>query len=251
MEFFKPVLVLCIVAFGLKHSARILKRISILQRIRRHLYDAPVFAYDLVDCYVRFQGRVETPNGHRSPLFQRACVFYQAKIFAEWRTKLKKPQRGTTLNRKTLYTDQPPLPFITLISEQGSVLLDLAAFMRRGNVLGWITEKSQASRCPEICADKASAKYRTYIVREDRISAGDTVLIYGKLRQDRNGQLMLTAPGVAEYPGVLLAGMTHAQRPRRNLPAELGSKLFRAKLALFFYGLLTTGVLIWFAYFRT
>lgn len=207
------------------------KKTLLLKNARRHLNDAPAFALDLTDCYVKFHGRVVTPNQDTTPLQHQPCVLYQTKIFAEWQTKLKKPQKGMTTNRKTLYSNQSAVsvPLELLGSDGTPVSVDFNAFDQTGNMVELSSDKSKSARCPEICADQAQTKYQHYVTVENWLESNATVMIYGKLEKSQTGKLSLAPTKRAAYPTVFKVN----SKSGRKLDVELGKKLFRSKLGIF------------------
>jgi hypothetical protein len=209
------------------------KKARLLKKARQHLNDAPAFAPDLTDCYVKFHGRVITPNQNTTPLQHQACVLYQTKVFAEWQTKLKKPQKGMTTNRKTLYSDQSTLSLpVELVGADGTrVYVDFTAFDQTGNVVELSNDKFKSARCPDLCSDQAQAKYQFYTSVEKWLESNAAVMIYGKLEKSSAGQLSLAPTGKADYPTVFKVNLRGGGR---NLVAELNKKLFRTRVGIFF-----------------
>lgn len=207
------------------------KKARLLKKARQHLNDAPVFDHDLTDCYVKFHGRVVTPNQNTTPLQHQACVLYQTKIFAEWQTKLKKPQRGMTTNRKTLYSNQSTLSLpVELVGADGTwVYVDFTAFDQTGNVVELSNDKYKAAHCPDLCSDQAQTKYQHYLSVEKWLESNAAVMIYAKLEKNSAGQFSLVPTEKAAYPTVFKVN----SKSGRKLDAELSTKLFFSKMGVF------------------
>lgn len=206
------------------------KKNRLIKLAKQHLDDAPAFANDLIDCYVKFHGRVVAQNQATSPLRHQPCVFYQSKVFAEWQTKLKKPQRGMTTNRKTLYSQQSniPLPLELVANNGASVQVDFTVFDQPGNVVELSNDKFKSAHCPELCSEQAQAKYQDYVVVEKWLKSDAAVIIYGKLQKSPSGQLSLTPTEKTDYPSVFKV----YSKSGRKLDAELSKKLFLARIGV-------------------
>lgn len=197
---------------------------------RRHLRGAPAFDPTLVDCYVRFLGRVEMPNTEVSPLRRRPCVFFLSRVYAEWQTKLKKPKKGLATHRKTLYRQESPPKPIKLANARGVAYLAPGLLAGSEGTRRLNREKSESPDCPAICAGQAQDKYKTYAAADQWLANGDTVAVYAKLERHEQGRLTLAATGNPSYPSVLLVESEHSGTHLRGLLAEVDRQIAKVRL---------------------
>lgn len=218
------------------------KNIIFFTKVKHRLKGAPAFSPHLIDCYVKFYGRVATPNQNTTPLKHQPCVWYQTKVFAEWQTKAKKPQKGMVTNRKMLYEQQSSgSSFVELISENGTkVIVDLNAFNQKGNVIEVSNDKRTLFNCPTVCINQAQAKYKQYSSVEKWLENNALVMIYGKLNKGSAGQLSLFPTTRNDYPSVFKV----VSKSGRKLDTEINKKLFRAKMGLFWCTLFFIAALV-------
>lgn len=191
---------------GLFVLSRVLRRIRLLKadaKTYRHFYYAPRFNPDALDCYMRFQGRVASPDQYRSSLARKAYAASLNRVQAHWTTKKKRPDKGMQENVKTLC--QQGQGEFTLVNQAGQcIVLNLEKLQRNQDYLLQISsvEREQAD-CPAHCQDKALAKYRRYSLREWYVRKGDMLSAYGCLRYDKQGRLTLLPSGDPAYPSGL------------------------------------------------
>lgn len=209
------------------------KNITLFTKVKHRLKGAPAFSPHLIDCYVKFYGRVATPNQNTTPLKHQPCVWYQSKVFAQWQTKAKKPQKGMVTNRKMLYEQQSSgSSFIELIAENGTkVIVNVNAFNQKGNVIEVDHDKRTLSACPAVCINQAQSKYKQYSSVEKWLENDALVMIYGKLNKGAAGQLSLSPTTRNDYPSIFKV----VSKSGRKLDAEISKKLSGAKMRLFLW----------------
>jgi len=229
----KWIVFLAILVFIARSFLKTLSSGRLLKIQRLHLGAAPAFDPGLVDCYVRFQGRVESPNAFDTPLRRRACVFFQSRVFAEWQTKEKKPKKGLATHRKTLYRQESPAQPIKLANTLGEVYVDYSLLaVEKGAANRLNQAKVKSFICPEVCRDQADAKYKTYVATEQWLKQGDAVTIFGKLVKQADGQLRLISPGHAHFPDVVLVDSAYKGAGAKGLLAEADQKIASRKRQL-------------------
>ncbi|CAK8711034.1 MAG: hypothetical protein CDV28_11245 [Candidatus Electronema aureum] len=155
------------------------------------------FSSDMIDCYVRFTGKITSEKAHRLPLSSSECVFYIASVVAEWQTKAKKPSKGMETQRKPLLREQSA-DELMLEGSDGPVYVKVEDFSAN-----WLElrkrEKTQAN-CPSRLAGKAESKYTTYRLLERYLEHGDKVAAQGRLSRNTDGRLFIKPTKRLEYP---------------------------------------------------
>lgn len=189
------------VLIGLIFKLRAEQRL--LVQIGRHLRNAPAFDPSLVDCYVKFSGKVISPNQFNSPFLNQTCAFFETKIFAHWQAKAKKPKKGLEAQTKQLYAQQSQADLLELISPQGQVVcIQPSMFSKTMN----LSEPLILQTCPRLCAEQVQPKYKTYSVLEKVCTENQRLDIYAKLTQAADGTLYLSPTRLAAWRTLVLDG---------------------------------------------
>ncbi len=166
------------------------------------------FSPDMIDCYVRFTGKIATEKAHRLPLSGSECAFYIASVVAEWETKKKKPGKGMETQRKSLLREQSA-DELMLEGKDGPVYIKVEYFSAN-----WLElrkrEKTQAN-CPPQVAYKAESKYKTYRLLERYIQDGDKVAAQGRLSLNADGRLFIKPAKRLEFPSFVAVAAQLAQ----------------------------------------
>lgn len=166
------------------------------------------FSPDMIDCYVRFTGKIVSEKAHRLPLSNSECVFYVASVVAEWQTKAKKPSKGMETQRKPLLREQSS-DELRLEGKDGAVHVKVEDFSAN-----WLElrkrEKTQAN-CPSQLAGKAESKYTTYRLLERYLEHGDKVAAQGRLSRNADGRLFIKPTKRLEFPSFVAVETELAQ----------------------------------------
>jgi hypothetical protein len=166
------------------------------------------FSPDMIDCYVRFTGKIATEKAHRLPFSGSECAFYMASAVAEWETKQKKPGSGMETQCKPLLREQSA-DELTLEGKDGPVYITVEDFSAN-----WLElrrqEKSQGN-CPPHVADKAKSKYAIYRLFEHYIQHGDKVAAQGRLSLNADGRLFIKPAKRLEFPSFVAVATQLAQ----------------------------------------
>ncbi len=166
------------------------------------------FSPDMIDCYVRFTGRIATEKAHRLPLSSGECAFYIASVVAEWETKKKKPGKGMETQRKPLLREQSA-DELMLEGKDGPVYVKVEDFSAN-----WLElrkrEKTQAN-CPPQVVRKAESKYSTYRLLERYIQDGDKIAAQGRLALNADGRLFIKPAKRLEFPSFVAVATQLAQ----------------------------------------
>lgn len=156
---------------------------------------------DMIDCYVRFEGKVAKERLCRLPLSGRECAFYMAAVAAEWQVKKKKPGKGMETARKPLLRDQSSEE-LELKDRNRRVYVKAGEFTK--SCLGLRTQETSQAQCPSAVQDKAASKYKTYHVTEHFLLHEDMVTAQGRLTRSKDGRLFITPTGRLEFPSFLV-----------------------------------------------
>jgi len=166
------------------------------------------FSPDMIDCYVRFTGRIATEKAHRLPLSGSECAFYVASVVAEWETKKKKPGKGMETQRKPLLREQSS-DELMLKGKDCPVYIKAEDFSAN-----WLElrkrEKTQVT-CPPQVAYRAESKYRTYRLLERYLKDGDKVAAQGRLSLNADGRLFIKPAKRLEFPSFVAVETQLAQ----------------------------------------
>ena len=166
------------------------------------------FSPDMIDCYVRFTGKIASEKACRLPLSNSECVFYVASVVAEWQTKAKKPSKGMETQHKPLLREQSA-DELMLKGSDGPVYVKVEDFSAN-----WLElrkrEKTQAN-CPSQLAGKAESKYTTYRLLERYLEHGDKVAAQGRLSRNADGRLFIKPTTRLEYPSFVAVETELAQ----------------------------------------
>ncbi|MGR0482263.1 MAG: hypothetical protein ACTFAL_12895 [Candidatus Electronema sp. V4] len=166
------------------------------------------FSPDMIDCYVRFTGKITSEKAHRLPLSNSECVFYIATVVAEWETKAKKPSKGMETQRKPLLREQSA-DELRLEDSGHSVSITAEDFSANRLELRK-REKTQAN-CPPQIAYRAESKYKTYRLLERYLQHGDKVAAQGRLSRNADGRLFIKPTTRLEYPSFVAVETELAQ----------------------------------------
>lgn len=166
------------------------------------------FSPDMIDCYVRFTGKITSEKACRLPLSNSECAFYIVSVVAEWQTKAKKPSKGMETQRKPLLREQSS-DELRLEGKDGAVHVKVEDFSAN-----WLElrkrEKTQAN-CPSPLAGKAESKYKTYRLLERYLQHGDKVAAQGRLSRNADGRLFIKPTKRLEYPSFVAVETELAQ----------------------------------------
>ena len=160
------------------------------------------FGPDQLDTYVRFEGRLMNENLYKLPIYKKKCAFFDSKIFAEWETKKKKPDRGMETNRKKIFHDQPQFfsNELQLDSKNYQVYINAEDF-EKGLVLSKI-ENIQL-QCPVKAKEKYNKKYERYHLIEKYAEKGEYIIAQGKLALHPDGRLFIKPANFREFPSFI------------------------------------------------
>jgi hypothetical protein len=248
MGLFELIVMIVMLGLAIAHVKLLFKMQRIKDRFK-HLRGAPAFDPALVDCYVRFKGRVDLPNMFNSVLRRHPCVFFQSRVFAEWETKLKKPKKGMVSHRKTLFEQVSPVPVIKVVDAKGvAVYLDSSVLAVSSEITRLNQEKTVAPTCPWICGEQADPKYKLYTATEKWLTEGDDVHVYGKLEKTSDNQLMLTPTGHAYYPTGVMVESPQGGSGLRDVFAETDKRINSLNTKLVITALLFLGGLLYLLY---
>lgn len=159
------------------------------------------FRPDMIDCYVRFTGKILSEKAHRLPLSNSECVFYMTSIVAEWETKKKKPDSGMETQRKPLLRERSSDELI-LEGSGGPVYITMEDCS--SNRLELRNREETQANCPPQVAGKAKSKYTTYRLLERYLEDGDTVAVQGRLSRNADGRLFIKPTKRLDFPSFVV-----------------------------------------------
>uniref|UniRef100_UPI0040575843 hypothetical protein n=1 Tax=Candidatus Electrothrix sp. TaxID=2170559 RepID=UPI0040575843 len=158
------------------------------------------FSPDLIDCYVRFKGRIVEEQTHLLPLSNKECAYYSAQVSAEWQVKKKKPAKGWETARKPLLREQSS-EVIELADKNHQVYIKAEEFTKSCLALH-SKEKTQA-QCPPRVKVRDNVKYKKYQLTEHFILHNERVTAQGRLARHRDGRLFIRPTRRLEFPTLL------------------------------------------------
>ncbi|MCI5121044.1 MAG: hypothetical protein D3908_07635, partial [Candidatus Electrothrix sp. AUS4] len=133
------------------------RKIGVFKR-RAWMAENPApFSPDLIDCYVRFKGKIVEGLTHRLPLSNKECAYYSALVAAEWEVKKKKPNKGWETVRKPLFREQSSEE-LELADRDHRVYIKTEEFTR--NSLGLHSRENTQTRCPPQVEAQKNSKYK-------------------------------------------------------------------------------------------
>lgn len=159
------------------------------------------FSPDLIDCYVRFKGRIAHERPCRLPLSDSDCVYCLAQVIVEWQVKEKKPAKGMKTVRKPLRREQSA-DILELTDNNCQVYIKVEEFTKSCLCLH-SKEKTQAS-CPSWAQAQDQTRYKTYQLSEHFILSGDSITAQGRLALNKDGRLFIKPTRRLEFPSFLV-----------------------------------------------
>ncbi len=200
MSIFISVVAAIIAFFNLRALLKQNKAIKTIKETLIHLKNAPKFSPDLVNCYVKFKGKVNAKNNYTSPLSQVNCAFYSYSVIAHWTHKKKKPEKGTELQKRLLLQDKSS-DTLELVHESGKIVkLRWDDFLKLDKFHRWHTHKQTNKNCPTVCQALAEARFESYEFIENYLLAEEELVVYGKLIRDNTDNLHITHARIKQFP---------------------------------------------------
>lgn len=184
------------------------KKIGLYKRRAWMSENPAAFRPDMIDCYVRFTGKILSEKAHRLPLSNSECVFYMTSIVAERETKKKKPDSGMETQRKPLLRERSSDELI-LEGSGGPVYITMEDCS--SNRLELRNREETQANCPPQVAGKAESKYKTYRLLERYLKHGDQVIAQGRLSRNADGRLFIKPTKRLEYPSFVAVETELAQ----------------------------------------
>lgn len=202
-----------VISYGLAFFALLLacrqwKKIGPYKRRAWMSGNPAAFSPDMIDCYVRFTGKITSEKGRRLPLSNSECVFYIATVVAEWETKAKKPGKGMEPQRKPLLREQSADEL--LLEDSGHSVYITAEDFSANRLELRKREKTQAN-CPPQITYRAESKYKMYRLLERYLQHGDNVAAQGRLSRNADGRLFIKPTKRLEYPSFVAVETELAQ----------------------------------------
>jgi len=169
-------------------------------KIRAKMVQNPArFSPDKIDCYVSVQGLATGESV--LPFSGEECAFYITDVFAEWRTKMKKPYKLRITERKKLLSKQSA-DGMEIHREEQRIYVKVEDFTK-----SWVqlrrNEKSE-KKCPAEAKSMVQDKYKTYQIIERFAYNGDTITAQGKLTRHPDGRLFIKPTGLLKFPSFVI-----------------------------------------------
>ncbi|MCI5132451.1 MAG: hypothetical protein D3904_13285, partial [Candidatus Electrothrix sp. EH2] len=199
------------------------------------------FNPDLIDCYVRFKGRVTEERTCHLPLSGSECVYYAAQVTVEYKVKQKKPAKGWETVRKPLLREQSA-DELELADKDCRVYIKVEEFTKSCLELR-SKEKSQA-HCPPAIKAQDNSKYKKYHITEQFLFHGDSVTAQGRLALNRDGRLFIRPTRRLEFPSFLVV-QTKAGQFIKDTAETARNDAWNRRIRVAFL-LLNAGLLIYF-----
>jgi len=129
--------------------------------------------------YVHFQGEVKMPI-IKSPIFNKACVYWKTFIWASFESKRKKPNKGMQEHSPLLDVKESEIP--PLIVSHSSYLMHIN-FSRLSSVMINLDRSEDREKKPpnETVQKLAKDKYKAYRIHEYRLPNNANVAVWGKI----------------------------------------------------------------------
>jgi len=213
------------------------KATKIAQKALKHLKGAPNFSPGLVDCYIKFTGKVKPDNVYNSPVNNTRCAFYSYFVIAHWTHKKKKPGKGTEPQKRLLLQDKSAAT-LELIHKSGAIVkLGWEDFLIRDKFHYWYTHKAKNTICPSTCQELAENRFKKYESIENYLYSGEEIVVYGKLIRVNNGDLYITHSKTTQYPSSLQLASSEKSvlaYSKEKLSSKIRKRNFHTALFLFF-----------------
>lgn len=158
------------------------------------------FNPELIDCYIRFTGKVTEERPCRLPLSGGECVYYVALVIAERQVKKKKPAGDMETVRKPLLREQSS-ELLKLTDKECQVYVKVEEFTK--SCLKLNAKESTQTHCPSKLTRYADRKYKTYHLTEHFLLHGDSVTVQGRLSRSRDGRLFIKPTHRFEFPSFI------------------------------------------------
>jgi hypothetical protein len=159
------------------------------------------FNPDMIDCYVRFTGKVTEERPCRLPLSGSECVYYAALVVGERQVKKKKPSKGMETVRKPLLREQSA-EALELTDKDTLVYVKAEEFTK--SCLGLRSKESAQAHCPPQVKEQEKSKCKKYHLTEHFLLHGDSVTAQGRLALNRDGRLFIKPTRRLEFPSFLV-----------------------------------------------
>lgn len=177
------------------------RKIAVFKR-RAWMAENPAqFSPDLLDCYVRFTGKVTAERPCRLPLSGGECAYYTTLVTAEWQVKAKKPGKGMVTVRKPLLREQSAE---ALVLTDKDTLVYVKAEEYTKDCLKLRSKESTQMQCPPAVRAQANSKYKAYHLTEQFLLHRDSVTAQGRLSLNADGRLFIKPTHRLEFPSFLV-----------------------------------------------
>ncbi|MCI5190474.1 MAG: hypothetical protein D3905_11955 [Candidatus Electrothrix sp. AS4_5] len=198
------------------------------------------FTPDLIDCYVRFTGKLTNEQTCRMPVSGSECVYYTALVVAEYQVKQRKPAKGWETVRKPLLREQSAAE-LELRDKNCQVSIKVEEFIK-SNVRLRTKEKTQIN-CPANLKIPGYKKHKKYNITEQFLFRGDNVTVQGRLTLNRDGRLFIRPTRRLGFPSFLVV-QTRASRFIRDIVDKAQDNVWSRRIRVFFL-LLNIGLIIY------
>lgn len=191
------------------------------RKIIDFLNKTPSFSPLLTNSYIRLSGRTKETN----------LAYTSYHVTAEWKDKLKKPDKGYQLVKKPIHQEIGEQVLI-VISGNDHISISPGNFERDGiNLIH--TKTSHSKRCPEAALTKDTPRYHNYYETNKKLEGDELVSVYGKLVK-RDGVLHLVPTQEKGFPSVLATGGTDVIHKffLKEINLQYKSELMSSLLAL-------------------
>ncbi len=176
------------------------RKISAFKRRAWMAQNPAQFSPELIDCYVRFEGKLMEERPCRMPLSGSECVYYAALVVGERQVKKKKPSKGMETVRKPLLREQSAKE-LKLADKDSHVYIKVEEFTK--SCLELRSKESAQAHCPPQVKEQEKSKCKKYHLTEHFLLHGDSVTAQGRLALNRDGRLFIKPTRRLEFPSFL------------------------------------------------
>ena len=229
--FIFKLLVIALVAFCTYHLIKTCLFWKKDRKIVGFFNKTPSFSPLLTNSYVRFSGHSNKKNP----------VYRSYHVTAEWKDKLKKPDKGYQVIKKPIYQEISEQVLI-MASGDDDVFVAPGHFERDGiNLIH--SKTSHTKQCPTAALANDTPRYTKYYETNKKLEGGEAVTIYGKLIK-RDGVLHLVPTQDEGFPSALAIGSESAihefflEKINRKYKSDLASLLFALIALILIYALI-------------
>jgi hypothetical protein len=153
---------------------------------------------------VNFSGDVVYPDNELTPFGKQPCSYYQADVFAEFKTKQKAPDKGYETHRPKIFTASSDDKPLIVSNGQHNVQILLESAVPAMTHLHETCQTMDRPPSPQV-SEVAQPKHKKFIVKERWLPPRQMVTIIGTVADSNHNCLTVTAHPQGDAPFVISA----------------------------------------------